>query len=134
MCEIDDGERCSVWSERQRRARKDHKCDTCDGMIGGGEIYILHFSVFDGRVSSGRICVECELAREEFASEHGGILWQPESFADALQECIAEGDTYEDDAGKRTVDPEDARWVAMLDEMMTRARVAGRPWKGDTHA
>lgn len=120
MCDIDDGERCSVWSETQRRARKPHRCDACSGPIGIGEIYLVHFSVFEGYTTSEKMCVECEVARDEFADEHNGMLCTPSGMRETLRECISEG-TSADDEGNAVVDPEDARWQAMLDAMAARA-------------
>jgi hypothetical protein len=54
VCEIvDDGERCDVWSEVQRRARKDHVCSCCRRTIKAGEQYTVHFSAYDGYHSQG---------------------------------------------------------------------------------
>lgn len=119
MCDIDDGERCEVWCETQRRARKPHRCNACHGPIGEGEIYLVHFSKFEGYVSSEKMCVECELARQEFADAHNGVLWSPSIMRAMLTECIDEGATADEEGGT-IVDPEDARWQMMVEAMDAR--------------
>lgn len=123
MCDIDDGERCSVWMETQRRARKDHRCDACDGLIGAGEVYLVHFSVYEDHPTSEKMCVECEVDRKEFADAHNGMLYPPGGLQELLESCINEG-TISDDEGQTVLLPEDARWQSMLDAMAARKMAA----------
>jgi hypothetical protein len=112
MCDIDDGERCSVWRETQRRARISHRCDACAGAIGVGEIYLVHFSVFEGYTTSEKMCVECEVDRKEFADAHNGMLYTPGSMSEVLGNCISEGD-----------EDSETKWRPMLAAMATRKAI-----------
>lgn len=108
MCEIDDsGDRCDVYSVRELRARKQHKCDACDGPIFVGEQYHRHTSLYDGHWSLERSCLPCDGDRSTFARAHRVGL-APSSFADALADCVDEAD------------PEDAKWLPMLEAVRRR--------------
>lgn len=114
MCEIyDDGDYCTIWNERERKARKPHRCSCCRSTIQPGTVYIVHFSLFDGDATSEKMCVECVADRQAFADAHGGILFNPGSFLLRLSDCISEGDE------------DDRRWVGMLDGIQ-RKRDAAR--------
>lgn len=65
------------------------------------------------------MCVECEVARDEFADEHNGMRYPPGSLSEMLSNCISEGE-HSDADGKWVIAPEDARWQAMLDAMAAR--------------
>ena len=58
MCDL-DLEPCEIWNEKKRKAQKSHECDCCGRMIRPGEIYLVHFSVYDGDTTSEKVCAEC---------------------------------------------------------------------------
>lgn len=115
MCSTGDLEPCAVWQEFPRRARKPHACGPCDSIIPPGDYYLVHFSIFDGEVTSEKVCFACWWAREDFCRAHGdGQLFQPSGLISALQDCVGEND-----------DPED-RWRPVLAAILRRHRVAPR--------
>lgn len=116
MCMVGDLEPCEVWDERERKARKAHTCSCCYGQIRAGEVYVVHFSVFEGQANSEKMCKPCHAARAEFAKAHDGSLCSPSYFGRMLMECI--GENGEDD------DPENKRWVELRDEMDARGTVS----------
>ena len=91
MCEMtNDGWEAKVWSESQRRARKEHECDSCSGKIRAGSIYFVHFSVFEDSPTTEKCCARCQADRHAFAKEPGHLLPLPSSFTESLDECIAD--------------------------------------------
>lgn len=52
---------CSVWEQRQHRARKQHCCDACGETIRIGDVYTAHFDVFEGETRSVKRCARCEI-------------------------------------------------------------------------
>lgn len=109
MCYI-DYEPCTVWNETHHKARKEHICSCCGRTIRIGEIYMTHFSVFEGDVTSQKCCAECEKDRQEFADAHEGTLCTPGSLVGDLKDCIYDG-------GDDT-DP----WKLMSDRIKNRTR------------
>lgn len=85
MCDL-NLERCSVFHERRRRARKSHYCDACGGGIAAGSLYTVHFSVLDD-VASEKMCTPCEYTMRSLAKGHGQRC-PPSSLAPVLEECI----------------------------------------------
>lgn len=112
MCSI-DLEYCEVWSETKRKARKGHACSCCRGAIQPGEAYIVHFSIFEGDRTSGKLCGPCEVARKEFSDAHDSGTPTPQYFPKLLLECIHDGD-----------EESDARWRPMLDAIDARGATA----------
>jgi hypothetical protein len=105
MCEIyDDGERCKVWEEWSRTARKSHVCSCCGGGIAKGDAYHLIRSLFDGQWDGEKMCFKCWCAREQFSEAHDGHIARPSMLPDLLRECI---DNAEDFASK-------LRWSRVL--------------------
>jgi hypothetical protein len=91
MCEMwNDGDSPTVWKETPRTARKEHRCDSCRGIIRSGKLYFVHFSLYDGRTYSEKCCSPCQEARREFAMEPGHLLPMPGSFTEALDECVTD--------------------------------------------
>lgn len=60
MCDI-----AEVYEIENRKARKDHRCGDCCGVIKAGEIYRYHHGVFDGSGFSDKICADCDAIRDE---------------------------------------------------------------------
>lgn len=103
MCYV-DLEPCEVWDERERKACKSHKCNCCGGAIRPGEMYLVHFSVFEGLPNSEKMCGPCRDDRKEFADAHDGTLCQPHHLWEMVSGCIGEGFDEGDDE----------KWKAML--------------------
>ena len=74
MCMIDDGETCSVWSEREHKAKKQHKCGECSRQIEAGETYVAIFGVFEGDPFHGKICGHCAVLADWLGENCGGYL------------------------------------------------------------
>ena len=110
MCYI-DLEPCEVWEERERKARKEHRCSCCHGAILAGQVYLVHFSVFEGTATSGKMCTACRDDRATFAADHDGTLCTPSYFPQMLRECIGE---FFDEADA-------AHWKAMLGRINGRS-------------
>jgi len=107
MCYI-DLEPCEVWIETESRARKPHKCGCCGGVIRPGEVYVRHFSKFEGTVSAEKMCKPCEADRDEFAKAHDGMYSSPSYMPHLIHECIDE-------------EPESReKWEPMLDRFKSR--------------
>lgn len=118
MCDIDyDGEECQVWQETViKKARKEHKCNACRGVINPGDSYLKHFSVYDGYVTSNKACKDCHELSTEFLNDHG-VTYPPYALRSNIQECFWEE--------KRHGSPEiAAKWEKALHEMDER-RVEG---------
>ncbi len=91
MCEwsADYDEQCSVYNETDRKARKQHECDSCSGPIVKGEIYRYVSGVFDGSGFSLKQCAECKAAHDKFAEihhEHPSV----QDLFEALDRCVKE--------------------------------------------
>lgn len=109
MCDVGfDGERCGVWDESLRTARKEHQCGGCEGAILPGQKYVAHRSLYDGYWSGAALCVPCRDARKAFVESHKGLIPHPDALRDTLVECI---DWDEESA---------ARWQPVIDAMDAR--------------
>jgi hypothetical protein len=111
MCELDFDGYCEVWDESIiKKARKQHRCDSCGGTIEKGSSYIKHFSIFEGSVTSDKMCNDCDDDRTAFSKEHGNMLPAPSGFKDVLYDCIGAGHGWK----------ELLRWKRMLKRMDNR--------------
>lgn len=63
MCS--DLDRCPVWNETWRRARKDHRCGACGEIIPTGHTYMYVSAVQDHRAWSHKSCARCWKMYEE---------------------------------------------------------------------
>ena len=115
MCGIWLEDVCEVWCETPRYARKQHRCFCCNGSILRGEQYIVHFSVYDGRPTSEKMCFECDKAQREFANAHDGIRHVPSAFLEVLFEC------YNEEIRSAWTD-QDRRWRSLMAGMLLRER------------
>lgn len=113
MCGL-DLEYCEVFDETKRKARKDHKCDCCGGSIVRGSTYLKHFSVFDGDITSEKICAACFEDREMFAKEHNHMKPTPGYTRELIREYL-----YERGSFKRML-----LWARMLRRMDKRRLAA----------
>lgn len=74
MC-MTDYDRPSVYSERERIARKDHKCGECGRTILKGEPYQFVSGVWDGRANSYKTCSHCCVVQEWLMRECSGFMF-----------------------------------------------------------
>ncbi len=117
MCEL-DLETCEVWREERRKARKAHRCSTCRADIRPGDVYVNHFSVFEGDATTEAMCLPCEDIAIRFA-EHHGTRTPPGSMLETLQDCFGqEGREYWTD--------EDRGWRRDVASILWRWRAARR--------
>lgn len=119
MCDVDNLERCEVWSEKPVLARKPRRCSNCRGPIMKGEAYLRHFDIFEGEPCTAALCYPCWLAREEFAEAHDQQLLHPLSVTEYIDECQAESETWR----------EGLRWARLL-RTMRRVRAARAALEG----
>lgn len=123
MCFI-DGDRCEVWRETERRARKVHTCASCGASVPQGELYVRHFSVGDGYVCDVAVCRPCADARAEFVAEHG-MVYQPPETMEMFRSCL-------DEIRPEDCTPAERRaWVAKRapSEARWRTLLAGMTWR-----
>ncbi len=59
----------SCYGVEMRKARIEHKCCECHGIIKRGETYNYHHGVWDGEGASFKVCVDCETLRVD--CDHG---------------------------------------------------------------
>ena len=62
MC-YTDVEPCEVWCEKQRVARKEHRCDECRETIQKGEPYLFVSGIFGGPFTH-KECQYCQKDRQ----------------------------------------------------------------------
>jgi hypothetical protein len=124
MCEVDyDYDPASVWVETSvAKARKDHKCNCCRGRICAGDGYVKHFSTYEGRVTSEKVCGSCREAREDFVDTHG-MIGVPRRFAHDLRECFGQ-------ESRPFWNESDHKWRSYLAGMIRRQRSAARVGRG----
>jgi hypothetical protein len=123
MCQI-DLEPCEVWQETHRRARKSHVCHCCGGSIDSGEVYIVHFSVSDGEVTTEKMCALCDLAAADF-QQHHKTRSNPSYMRELLEECLVDEVGYrsvyiDDEETRQLMSATAAKWKRYLDEMNER--------------
>jgi hypothetical protein len=114
MCFV-DLDPCEVWRETERKARKSHRCSCCSSVIAAGDVYLVHFNVFEGAATNEKMCFPCRDDRKEFADGHEGTLCSPGWLMTMVSDCSSD---Y----------PEDAQWRAMLERIRGRMNAA----KADT--
>lgn len=54
----------------RRRARKEHKCCACGGVIERGQLYTYSFTVFEGSAEGLHRCARCDAIYEHLCSLH----------------------------------------------------------------
>jgi hypothetical protein len=72
-----DGDTPSASTHVRRKARKDHRCCECDGVITPGTVYEYVSGIWDGRPASFKTCPLCAEIRSHFACDGYifGALW-----------------------------------------------------------
>ena len=71
------GEMPSCYRLITRKARTEHRCCECHGVIEKGERYHYHSGVWDGSPASFKVCSDCEALREKVRID--GDLWPEET-------------------------------------------------------
>lgn len=115
MCEFEYDDGYTLWHEKPRRAAKPHVCSACGAAIARGEIYLAHFSKYEGGLRTGRLCGPCRVDRDEFAEAHEGVTPPPSGFESILVDCMNEGDE------------ERARWTPAYEALRSRRMAAASP-------
>lgn len=76
MCAIDDcDERVEVLREKDRAARKEHRCSECRRTIAPGETYHYEFGKLEGEAVTYRTCAHCMVARKWLHKNCGGWIY-----------------------------------------------------------
>lgn len=84
MCRIDGADPSDFYSEKTRRARKEHRCEECGRKIAVGESHHYAFVVAEGLGDSYRTCAHCCAGQSWLSRECGG--WIFGSVGEELQE------------------------------------------------
>ena len=79
-----------VYCEVKRKARKDHSCYECRGVIKQGEQYVYCSGIWDGP-DSYKLCPECHALMHEVVDE-ASKNWDTTSGFGNLYEDIFEGE------------------------------------------
>lgn len=78
-CEIDNDycEMPECFTEKDRKARKEHACVECLRTIQPGEKYRYESGIWDGEAKSHKTCADCLSVRSAFACTFVyGTLWE----------------------------------------------------------
>lgn len=67
-----------VYSERERRAIKDHVCDACNETVRSGDVYCRVFIVFEGDPEAIVRCLRCQAIHEHLRALAPGEMWPDE--------------------------------------------------------
>lgn len=106
-----------VYSERIRRAAKDHVCDACKETIRKGDRYCRVFIMWEGEPQSHVRCLRCDAMHEYLRTLSPGEMWPAERL-----DC---GEEFEEHWGKEPP-PEVAALAFMTrEEMQARAAPKG---------
>ncbi len=69
-----------LWREEERRARLQHRCELCEGIIASGQHYIHASGFQDGRPFTYKAHKTCLRAMQSFIRESGEDCWGEEWF------------------------------------------------------
>ncbi len=121
MCEwsSDYGYDSQTFQDLWRRARKQHKCEECSGIIHPGANYRFVSGRSEGEIWQAKICAACDETRNRFADEHKGERPLLGELDEALRECVADETSWDDDDNE-VVTEAGKRWQQALDEMRAR--------------
>lgn len=84
MCEMP-----AAYLHRMSRARKEHKCCECRGIISVGELYHVHSGIWDGTPERYKVCEDCERLRD---SINAGLAIDERAWFTGLAEFVFESD------------------------------------------
>lgn len=99
-----DGEAPSVFTECERKARKQHRCDCCHETIAPGQRYGNTFGVWDGNPETVKRCSRCQAIYEHLVD----LSSDPEYSIALRLDC---GRTYQEEWGDM---PLEAQELAFL--------------------
>jgi len=68
---MSDFEMPSAFTEKERKARKEHKCCECNQKINIGERYQYCSGIWDGRPDSYKTCLSCLTLRNDYIEKTG---------------------------------------------------------------
>lgn len=80
-----------AYSEKQQKARKEHKCCECRGYIQPGETYQKIWGIWDGDVGNFKTCQDCQAIRE---SEYHHRAYDERPALGMLEEHVEESHGY----------------------------------------
>ena len=84
MCMADDGEYGRFSTHKDRKARKDHRCNECGRVIKRGETYRYFSGEHDGSIYTSKMCAHCQSAASLLQKECDGYLLE------AVEEDLSE--------------------------------------------
>lgn len=76
MCDIEGCDEWELFSSKERRAAKEHRCIDCDRTITKGETYHYSTGLFDGNWSTHHVCGHCIAAGWWLEAVCGGWLYE----------------------------------------------------------
>ena len=85
---MSDCEMPAVYDCEKRKARKDHVCYECGGVIKKGEQYNYHHGIWNGEPGDFKICVDCDVLREQVRGEQ--CVWDCIGFGELGEEIYAD--------------------------------------------
>jgi rubredoxin len=115
--DITDGEPCSVYKTKLRRARKAHTCAACKEPIRRGDLYSYTYLVFDGQSEESKRCARCELIYDHLLTRARTEL--EDTTVDERLNC---GHTYEEVHGQPP--PPEIAELAFMTPAEAQARLA----------
>jgi len=83
-----DYEPAAVYNAARRKARKQHKCYECSGVILPGETYEYVFGVWDGRADNFKTCSHCVDLRTWVKNNLPCVCWAHGNLHDDLKENV----------------------------------------------
>lgn len=99
-----DYEPAQIYRANIRRARKQHRCDECSGLIVVGEQYEYVFGIWDGMPNSCKTCARCVAIRRFVANNLPCFCWAHGEMLDDARDAI-------EDAYQRA--PDEVRGLAV---------------------
>ena len=78
VCLLFDGETAEVFTQVDRKARRNYKCCECERPIAQGTVHQVCNVLCDGEWSTYRTCLVCAEIRKAFCCEGevvGGVFW-----------------------------------------------------------
>ena len=83
-CSTDFGDAPSCSVVKTRRARKEHKCCECHGLILPGSRYEYTSGIWDGDPMDFKTCLTCVAIREQYCPRS----WVYGMLAESIHECL----------------------------------------------
>lgn len=109
MCEMP-----SVYGCDHPKARKEHKCCECRGVIPIGEVYNKHHGIWGGSAGTYKVCVDCDLLRADIDKNTRNT--EDQTAFRYLSESVFEGGEHE--LIKRFLDIKRKRGAEIKDRMI----------------